>query len=250
MAPNVDQASDAMLLLRYDELYNNSADFKSSLHNVVTSSRALLLVLDPGVGAAEYGADNNSIKVWRQSSAGVDKTDEEIRNDIFFELHNAKKSMTFQDLSGGRGYNVASLANDSKKAAGYALAVEWVEWINVAQCTVLANIVNRQSAIGQLLQNPPEFQPAFNAGPTSWLKFSNYLQMQVTNGHTAHYDSAATPGGRWIGTQILQAVAARGTVDLEITSNEFSPPGRPPRLNSRSNPFTWELVKALKLNVM
>jgi hypothetical protein len=246
MAPKVDSSSNALLHQRYDDLYDNSAEFKSKLHNVVTSSRALLLVLDTGVGAAQYNPDNNSIKVWRQSATGVNKTDEELRDDIFFELHNAKKSMAFQDLKGSRGYNVASLTSGSRKMAGWALAVEWTEWINVAQCTVTANIVNTQSTAGRLLKSPPEFQSCFS-GPTTWLKFSNYLKTQVAGDHTAHYDPAAS-GTTWIGNDILRVVATRSSTDLEITTNEFAPTGRPPRLNSRGNPFTWELVNALELH--
>jgi hypothetical protein len=247
VAPNVDKKSDPMLVQRYDELYDNSPDFRSSLHNIVTSNRALLLILDPGTGTAEYDADRNSVQVWRQRRDGMLKTEEEIRDDMLFELHNAKKFMTFEEISGSRGYNAGMLVGDSKKSAGHALAVEWVEWMNVAQCTVLANIVNAQSSKGPLLRNPPEFQGAFVSDPNTWLKFSNYLKMQVSLGHTERYDPAAKPGATWLGTKILQAVAALRKQDLEITLNEFAPNQGMPRLNSRSNPFTWEQVKTVSL---
>jgi len=51
MAPKVDQVnSDPGLFQRYDELYTTGA-FKSRLHNIVTTSRALLLLSAPGVGS-------------------------------------------------------------------------------------------------------------------------------------------------------------------------------------------------------
>jgi hypothetical protein len=248
MTPKVDSSSNALLNQRYDDLYNYSADFKSKLHNVVTSSRALLLILDPGAGGAEYDTTNNSIKVWRQSSTGVNKTDEELRDDIFFEMHNAKKVTDFQALQGSRGYNRESLTNgSSRKKAGFALAAEWTEWINAAQYTILANIVNAQSTGGQLLKNPPEYQGDFS-GTASWLKFSNYLNTQSTENHTADYDPAAGPGTTWIGHDILRIVATGSGAALEITADEFAPTTGSPRLKSRGNPFTWDLVNALQLH--
>lgn len=250
MAPKIDSTSNAYLTQRYDELYNASADFKSRLHNVVTSSRALKLVLDPGAGHADYGSDN-SITVCRQRSLGVNKTDTEVRDDIFFELHNAKKSTAFSILDGSSGYNIASLTNDSRKAAGYALAVEWTEWVNVAESTILVYIVNSQAGTaGPLLTSPPEYRSQFDAGDTSWLKFSNYLDTQVATGHTSYYDDKASNGSRWTGYDILRVTTSNGrnSSDVTIVTNEIAPTTGQPKINSRGNPFTWDLVKVLDLH--
>src|SRR4051794_8019811 len=115
MAPKIDPTSDPTLVQRYDELYNNSDAFKSRLHNVVTTSRTLKLVSVAGAGDADYDAATNTIRVWQQNGGGP-KTHTEIRDDIFFELHNAKKAMAFADIGGLKGYNIAALANDIKKA--------------------------------------------------------------------------------------------------------------------------------------
>jgi hypothetical protein len=247
-APKIDQSSDALLIAHYDELYDNSPAFRSRLHNIVTSTRVLKLVLDPGVGHASFTLNDNSIKVWRYVSPGVVKTAEQIRDDIFFELHNARKAMALAALSGSDGYNVASLAGDIKKKAGYALANEWMEWYNVAESTLLAVVVNSQSAIGQLLPSPPAYQGQFVAGATSWLKFSNYLDTQVATNHTAHYDPAAAPGQKWLGKEILRVVNTKGGADLEIYANEFAPAQQQPQLHSRANPFTWQLLKTLSIS--
>jgi len=247
MAPKVDQVnSDPGLFQRYDELYTTGA-FKSRLHNIVTTSRALLLLSAPGVGAAHYDPSNNSITVWQQSAVGVAKTNMELRDDIFFEIHNAKKSMAFNDLHAAKGYNRESLASGgSKKKAGYALAVEWVEWNNVAESVILTARVNNESAMGQLLPAPPVYQGAFAPGAASWLKFSNYLDAQLASGHTASYDPAAAPPATgWLGKKILAALAAKNKTDLEITANEMAPTGS---LNTRANPFTWELLNTLQLS--
>jgi hypothetical protein len=246
MAPKVDQVkSDPGLSQRYDELYSTDA-FKSRLHNIVTTSRALLLLSAPGFGAAQYDPTNNSITVWQQSSVGVAKTNMELRDDIFFEMHNAKKSMAFNDLDGSKGYNRESLASGGiKKKAGYALATEWVEWANVAEFVILTALVNNQSTIGQLLPTPPVYQAAFAPGATCWLKFSNYLNAQLASGHTTTYDAAAAPPATgWLGKKILEALATKNKTDLEITSVEMAPPGS---LNTRANPFTWGLLNTLQL---
>jgi hypothetical protein len=246
MAPKVDQVnSDPGLFQRYDELYTTDA-FKSRLHNIVTTSRAVLLLAAPGVGGAAYDPDRNSITVSQQSAVGVAKTNIELRDDIFFEIHNAKKAMAFQNLDGDREYNRQSLASGgSKKKAGYALANEWVEWNNVAESVILTILVNNQSIIGQLLPNPPVYQAAFAAGAATWLKFSNYLNAQLVSGHTTAYDlTAAPPATGWLGKKILEAVATKSKSDLEITSNEMAPTGR---LNTRANPFTWTLVNTVQL---
>ncbi|MEU9454931.1 hypothetical protein [Streptomyces sp. NPDC048277] len=246
MAPKIDNTSDAYLIQRYDELYNRSSEFRSLLHNVVTSMRALKLNLNPGAGAAHYDPTDNSITVWRQNSGGGggNKTDEQVRDDLFFELHNAKKSMAFDTIRGATGYNLASLTGDVKKAAGYALSIEWQEWINVVESTILVNIVNSTPG-AQLLPSPPPYQANFNPGAASWLKFSNYLQAQVKIGHTTSYDKAA-PGQQWKGYDILRVVASAGgnSSYLEITSNEIASQ----KINSRGNPFIWDLVKPLQLN--
>jgi hypothetical protein len=246
MAPKVDQVnSDPGLFQRYDELYSTDA-FKSRLHNIVTTSRALLLLSAAGVGAAYYDPTKNSITVLQQSSVGVARTNMELRDDIFFEIHNAKKSMAFNELDGSKGYNRESLASGgSKKKAGYALAKEWVEWNNVAEYVILTARVNNQSTIGQLLPSPPVYQAAFAPGAASWLKFSNYLNVQLAAGHTTTYDAAAAPpAAGWLGKKILEALAAKNKTDLEITSNEMAPTGS---LNTRANPFTWGLLNTLQL---
>lgn len=249
MAPKIDPTSDAYLILRYDELYNGSAEFRSRLHNVVTSSRSLKLLLNPVVGTAEYNPKENSITVWRQN-AGGNKTDVELRDDLFFELHNAKKSMAFDVIDGPAGYNSGSMANDVKKLAGYALANEWQEWINVAESTILVYIVNIQAGAA-LLPSPPPYRAQFNAGPNSWMKFSNYLQAQSgIGGHATHYDAAAT-GPQWKGFRLLQVVASisGNSSYLEIYPNEIaSTPPQQPHINSRGNPFLWDLVKKLQLS--
>lgn len=247
MAPKIAPTSDPVLIQRYDELYNNSDAFKSRLHNVVTTSRALTLVSVPGVGGASYETATNTIRVWQQNPGGP-KTNTEIRDDIFFELHNAKKAMAFADISGLKGYNIASLTNDVKKAAGYALAVEWAEWNNVAECVILNDIVNVQAAgAGPLLHTPSPFRAPFTAPGDNWMKFEHYLTEQIQTGHTGHYDAAAS-NPTWIGKEILKQVAAKSSDAVEIYQNELNPPpGRRPNINFRGNPFLWELVKNLKL---
>lgn len=249
MAPNIDPNSSQFLVDRYDELYNGSASFRSRLHNIVTSRRALRLDLDPSPGDALYDPSDNSITVYRVRSSGGDKTHTEVRNDLFFEMHNAKKAMAFAALDGSTGYNVDSLRNDIKKQAGYAIATEWTEWVNVAESTILVYMVNNEAGAA-LLSSPPEFRQQFDPGPDSWLRFANYLKQQVNAHHTAHYDPAAT-NDQWKGYAILRVVTATGRYnsDLEIYRNEIAPtPPQQPHINSRGNPFTWELVKNLQLS--
>lgn len=248
MAPKIDPTSDATLVQRYDEMYNNSPSFKSRLHNVVTSSRALKLVSVPGVGDADYTEATNTIRVWQQNAAGP-KSPTEIRDDIFFELHNAKKAMAFADIIGIKGYNKTSLANDIKKQAGYALAVEWAEWNNVAECVILNDTVNAEAgAAGPLLHNPSPFRGPFVAPGNNWMKFEHYLDQQITSGHTAHYDAAATGGG-WTGMKLLKLVSVKSGDTVEIYTNELTPPpGRTPAINYRGNPFLWDLVKTTQLS--
>jgi hypothetical protein len=246
VAPKIDPKSDAMLHQRYDDMYNNSTSFKSRVHNIVTNSRGLLLTLDTGDGEASYNSKTNEVTVFRNGLDGQPKTDTEIRNDLFFELHNAKKAAALSELVGLKGYNKAMLVGDVKKAAGYALAVEWLEWNNVAESTILVDVVNQEAAAnGPLLSSPGEFRAAFNAGADSWTKFSNYLKQQVDLRHTDHYDAAAVPGGKWQGNRILEVVTPTQRDAVTISDAEIA---GTVRLKSRANPFTWELVNALRLN--
>jgi hypothetical protein len=248
MAPNIDPSSDAYLVQRYDDLYNASAEFRSRLHNVVTR-RALKLVANPSPGDAYWDPASNTITVHRQRSAGGNKTDIQLRDDLFFEMHNAKKSVAFEALDGSTGYNAASITNDVKKKAAYAVATEWTEWINVAESTILVYIVNAQAGVA-LLSAPPEFRAQFDAGPDSWLKFGNYLRMQVNTNHTFSYDPAAT-GAAWRGYDVLRVVASTGrnNSDLEIYTNEIAPnPPKQPSINTRGNPFDWSLIKGIQLS--
>lgn len=250
MAPKIADSSDAYLKQRYDEMYNGSAEFKTRLHNIVTNARVLTLNLDPGQGDAEYNPQTNTITIWRQRADGSgDKTDTQVRDDLLFELHNARKSMNFNAISGTNGYNTVMLVGDAKKSAGYAIAVEWTEWINVVESTVMVYIVNAQSGAA-LLPSPPPFRSQFDDGPASWRKFENYLKAQVQSCHTANYDQAAT-GPTWKGYAILRAAfpAGRDTAAVEVSTAEITPlPGGKPYLKIRGNPFTFELVKALNLS--
>ncbi len=250
MAPKIDPRSDQYLMRCYDDLYNGSAAFKTRLHNVVTSARALILVLDPGQGAASYDAQTNSITVCRRREGdGGDKTDMQVRDDLLFELYNARKAMNFNTLDGPTGYNAVMLVGDVKKAAGYALAVEWNEWITTVEFTVMVDIVNSQAGVA-LLPSPAVYRADFADGPTSWRKFSNCLNTQVSTGHTVHYDSAAKGPG-WKGFAILKAAfpIGRDATNIELSVGELTPPaGGTPYLKSRDNPFTWDKVKTLQLS--
>lgn len=249
MAPKIDRSSDPYLVQCYDDMYNGSAEFKSRLHNVVTTARALTLALDPGQGDAAYDLRTHTITVCRQRADGSgDKTDMEVRDDLLFELHNAKKAMNFQDLYGSNGYNAVMLVGDAKKAAGYALAVEWNEWVNVVEFTVMVDIVNNQAG-HQLLPSPSVYRHDF-AAPLSWRKFANCLNDQVSTMHTAGYDPAAT-GPQWRGFAILKAAfpPGRDTTPIEASDVELTLlPGNKPYFKTRANPFTWEKVKVLQLN--
>jgi hypothetical protein len=250
MAPKIDPKSDPYLMRCYDDMYNASATFKTRVHNVVTSPRALMLVLDPGQGAAAYDSKTNTITVCRQRGDGSgDKTDVQVRDDLLFELYNAKKAMNFNALYGSTGYNAVMLVGDAKKAAGYALAVEWNEWITTVESTVMVDIVNSQAGV-TLLPSPSVYRFDFADGPTSWRKFSNCLNVQVSTGHTVHYDNAANGLG-WKGFAILKAAfpMGRDTTNVEVSTVELTPlPGGTPYLKSRDNPFTWEKVKTLQLS--
>lgn len=246
MVPKIDPKSNAVLMQRYDDMYTNSTSFKSRVHNIVTNSRGLLLTLDTGDGEAYFNAKTNEITVFQNGLDGQPKTPTEIRNDLFFELHNAKRAMALAELYSLKGYNKAMLVGDSKKAAGYALAVEWLEWNNVAESTILVDVVNQEAgANGPLLSSPGEFRRDFDAGATSWTKFSNYLKLQVDHHHTSSYDAAAVPGAKWLGYRILEVVTP--TQKDAVTFGDAEIAGTV-RLKSRANPFTWELVNALKLN--
>src|SRR5438445_13649609 len=111
--------------------------------------------------------------------------------------------MSFDTLCGSTGYNAVMLVGDVKKAAGYALAVEWNEWINAVEFTVMVDTVNSQAGVA-LLPSPAVYRPDFADGPTSWRKFSNYLNTQVNTRHTVDYDKAANGPG-WKGFSILKA---------------------------------------------
>jgi hypothetical protein len=246
MAPKIDPGSNALLVQRYDDMYNGSAEFKARLHNIVTANRVLKLLLDPGIGDADYDLTTHSIRVWRKNDGGGDKTDTELRNDLFFELHNAKRAMAFAALDGPSGYNIASLGEDIKKRASYALATEWEEWINVAESTIRVYIVNQQAGTA-LLTSPPEYRDFFDPGDDSWLKFSNYVKLQVGGGHTVSYDKAAT-GPKWKGFRVLELATAKDGVAVAITANEITPGiGQQARINTRGNPFAWDLVKGFQL---
>jgi hypothetical protein len=249
MAPKIDPTSDATLMQRYDEMYNNSPSFKSMLHNVVTASRSLKLVSAPRVGDASYNESAHTIEVCLNNTNGA-KTATEIRDDIFFELHNAKRAMAFADIAGAKGYNRASLVHDVRKAAGYALAVEWAEWNNVAECVILNDTVNFEAgAAGPLLHVPSPFRGSFTTGGANWMKFTKYLDDQVASGHTGHYDDAATPGGTWIGPKILNQASQQSGAAVEIYANELNPAiGFAPKLNYRGNPFLWDLVRSMRLS--
>jgi Domain of unknown function (DUF4157) len=245
--PKVADNSSNYLKFRYMALLRSDT-FKKEVHKIITSSKEITLELVQGVGTADYDHETHTIRIWRQTATNGlprNKSDKEIRNDLIFELHNAKKRGEFSRLH--ETYNIKGLDDDNKNAF-LALAMEWIEWFHLAEQVIrIENIRNDTST--DLLTN--EFKQYFLTG--TWRSFREYLRDQIEAGHTKYYDDKAVDNYKWKGWNILKKIEAEGnkTKILNISQDEFNPKvtGQKPHIKFRINPFTldsmihWGFVK-------
>ncbi|MGL5064913.1 MAG: DUF4157 domain-containing protein [Microcoleus sp.] len=224
--------SSNFLKLRYKALLLSDT-FKNEVHKIITTSKEITLFLVDGLGTADYSYATHTIRIWNQTNEnGIQryKSNQEIRDNLIFELHNAKKRGEFSRLN--KAYFIKGL-DDDKKNAAYALAIEWIEWFHIAQQIIRIENINKDASTN-LLTN--QFKVYFVGD--HWTSFRGYLKTQVETGHTKHYDKNAV-NNLWKGWKILTSIEERKKGTVQINNDEFDPQvtGQKPSIKLRTNPF-------------
>jgi hypothetical protein len=236
LAPSVDSAPGLV------EIYEGlmASDVFQNLARKARAHGQIRLAYSPDMLPARYDSLHHTVELPRADPP------EKLRDLMFFEMHNATAGAWHRNLMDDFGQAHASLTAGGRlydthvNVAAYALAVEWSEWMKTAE-----NYFRTRQADADLGGNRISnyFGSGFDKADEGWFRFDKYLAVQLPNGHTAHYDPAATTP-YWVGFGLMekaQSVAPRALMisrdelakfleningDLkDVTANPFTQPG-------------------------
>ena len=226
-------------------LLMRSPIFQKEINEEVTKFYTLKLKMINGPGTADYNPEKHEINVYTKDADDKSKKiPTRVRDELMFELHNAKSHGLFEIIDGENQYNSAAFnaKSDPVKIAGYALANEWQEWRNVVESTIRIHRINSELKIGSKLTNI--FAGAFPDTSNYWLAFRNYLKVNVDSKHTSHYDSWSILKDNWVGWEILQMVEKKEGYKVLYTKTDFK--AGKFKMTARENPFLWTQLKSKK----
>jgi hypothetical protein len=242
-AQGVAGGSDATLTGHYNNLIAVPAF--QELNTIVTTNQALTLNNSAGGGGGvSYLPAAHSINVPVGGAGGAGQE----RGYLVFEMHNARKkgafgrSQTAAPAALAPGASLQQKAVHAVKMALYALAIEWDEWVNVAEFHQRCVLINNQLGAGYVT----DYLGAGYANPgAGWYLFKNYLGDQIATGHTGGYDPAANivaggvVGKNWVGHKVLLSLSTSFKNSLTITDTELTSWGNGKRAShvKQSNPF-------------
>lgn len=171
--------------------------------------------------SAIYDPVDHRILVDLKDKKGNPRPFENVRKDLIIELHNACSRDSFQRTATLFPEELDKKASpDEKEAHSYkmaefALSSEWNEWINTFECSQRIQNINADLNMqGVRITSPYERQ--FAKADQGWYQFTNYLQDQISQKHTAHFDRMAHSPD-WIGMHLM---AAADPASLMITQEQ------------------------------
>lgn len=220
---------------------------------IVTANQRITLT-DSGVGGpTDYTHATHRIRIPANANAAFR------RDDMVFELHNAKKRGNLTRAHGmappalGPSPSLEDRAVHKTRTALSALAVEWEEWVNVAEMHERCVLINAANAADIANGGPggfdvsDQFGGQYPVNGTGWYVFKNYLNAMRAAGHTAGYDANAG-AANWIGMTILQTVSGTKANSLKITVKQLSDWGSGNRTShvKQANPFIITGAAAIK----
>jgi hypothetical protein len=131
------------------------------------------------------------------------------------------------------------------RVAALALAMEWDEWIRVAESDARSAKINADPAMpgGAGAHVTRSFSAGYAVPGAGWFLFDNYLQGQLA-GHTILYDPLAA-NADWKGIKVLNKVKASSRPTLEITQKQVQDwtSGRTKNIKAAgNNPFKADAI--------
>lgn len=230
--------SDATLTNEYNALAATPAF--QVLNRAVTTNTNITLVDSsiPGavLGPVDYDSATHTIRVPLNQN-GHARPLADVRDDLLWEMHNARNRGSFVRIGlPGVPVSVEDKRTHAARTAAAALAMEWAEWIRVAEQATRGGQINAALGAGYVSNS---FAPQFAAANSGWFLFKNYMKDQLATGHTANYDPAASPLPRWVGHGILQRYSGSSSVkiaDKEV--NDWVNGRRMYIKAAANNPFT------------
>lgn len=230
--------SDATLTNEYNALAATPSF--QVLNRAVTTNTNITLVDSslPGaaLGPVDYNSATHTIRVPLNQN-GHARPLADVRDDLLWEMHNARNRGSFARIGlPGAPVSVEEKRTHAARTAAAALAMEWAEWIRVAEQATRGGQINAALGAGYVSNS---FAPQFAAANSGWYLFTNYMKDQLAAAHTANYDPAASPLPQWVGHSILQRYS--GSPSVKITEKEVNDWVSGARMYIKSaanNPFT------------
>ncbi|BCL80425.1 hypothetical protein ccbrp13_28900 [Ktedonobacteria bacterium brp13] len=168
-----------------------------------------------------YDPVGHRILVDLKDKKGNPRPFEDVRKDLMIELHNACSRDSFQRTATlfPKGLDKKASPDEkeshSYKMAKFALSSEWNEWINIFECSQRIQNINADLNMQDVrITNP--YERHFAKADQGWYQFPNYLQDQILQKHTAHFDSMAHRPD-WIGKRLM---AVADPASLMITQEQ------------------------------
>lgn len=208
--------SSAQLTAIYNAM---TADPSFQELNVAATTDADINLVDssavgPALGPVDYSHDTHTIRV-PLSQNGVPRPHADVREDLLWEMHNARNRGALRRTPGvAQPLSAEESRTYAERVAASALSTEWTEWIRVVEHDIRATEINQRLGAGHVTR---AFAPAFAQPDAGWYLFTNYLRAQLATGHTAAYDPAAAQPN-WKGAAIVQRYA--GSAALRITQRQ------------------------------
>jgi hypothetical protein len=213
----------------YDEMMRSSAF--EELDAAVTAQQPIRLIGTTGPGGV-YDHAEHSI------SLPVSVPAAEARRLLLFEMHNAHRRGEINRIDETFSARITSLSEQPRyRTAARALAVEWEEWISVAEAHIRGALIDNDLGGGGDHVDQ-SYAARYDTPDEKWFNFEDYLADQRKT-HTRRYDRAAERPG-WAGEEILEIVRSDGSAPLRITQediSEFRAGRRSQITNNAKNPF-------------
>jgi hypothetical protein len=194
----------------------------AQLNQAVTRNTNIALVDSsiPGaaLGPVDYTSLTHTIRV-PVNQNGVARPLADVREDVMWEMHNARNRGALGRVAiPGAAVTSEEKRTYAERMAAAALAIEWAEWIRVAEQATRAARINATLGAGHITN---AFAAFFAVADQGWFVFKNYMAAQLAGGHTARYDpAAAPPANNWAGTALVQRYAS--SASLKITGREVT----------------------------
>lgn len=238
--------SDVDMARMYNDLLANSRMFARLDRQATRGGANPILLEQAAIGEnPAYFTDRHAIRVPLWVNATQQRSEDDIRHDIIWEMHNAGKrrehNENLQKVSNlPAPANTQEVEEQKYKKANFALASEWLEWSMVREHVLRVDTINQEmTRSGSTNQSSHRFSRYFNRPDQGWYLFSQYLGAQVANGHTHMYDPTAN-NNTWVGVEIFNKVPAHHFLITQQEEQTFVRTNAKRLKPKNSNPFSTE----------